>query len=113
MLALAGEATEHPFIKNIQFIVSKKAYYYFIPNGLSSLLLVWREYLMKKAMLVTGSMDGIGLETARMLVSQGHHVLLHGRNPVKLEEAEKTLSVLPDSISITTQVSSHRPIQMH
>ena len=30
-----------------------------------------------------------------MLVQAGHHVLLHGRNPAKLEEAEKTLSSLP------------------
>ena len=30
-----------------------------------------------------------------MLVTQGHHVLLHGRNPAKLEEVERTLSELP------------------
>jgi NAD(P)-dependent dehydrogenase (short-subunit alcohol dehydrogenase family) len=51
---------------------------------------------MHKTILLTGSTDGIGLETARTLVSQGHHVLLHGRNPAKLEEVEKTLSGLPD-----------------
>ena len=51
---------------------------------------------MQKTILVTGSTDGIGLETARMLVALGHNVLLHGRNPSKLEEAEKTLSGLPD-----------------
>ena len=47
---------------------------------------------MQKTILVTGSTDGIGLETAQMLLQQGHHVLLHGRNPAKLEETEKTLS---------------------
>ena len=47
---------------------------------------------MPKTILITGSTDGIGMETARMLVSLGHHVLLHGRNPAKLEEVEKTLS---------------------
>jgi len=47
---------------------------------------------MQKTLLVTGATDGIGLETARMLVTQGHHVLLHGRNPVKLEEVESALS---------------------
>ena len=51
---------------------------------------------MQKTILVTGSTDGIGLETARMLVLQGHHVLLHGRNPAKLEEVQKTLSGLTD-----------------
>lgn len=50
---------------------------------------------MQKIILITGSTDGIGLETARVLVSMGHHVLLHGRNPSKLEEAERTLSGLP------------------
>ncbi|NNG02557.1 MAG: SDR family NAD(P)-dependent oxidoreductase [Inquilinus sp.] len=49
---------------------------------------------MPKTILVTGSTDGIGLETAKMLVSQGHQVLLHGRNRAKLEDAEKALSVL-------------------
>ncbi len=50
---------------------------------------------MQKTILITGSTDGIGLETATMLVSAGHQVLLHGRNPAKLEEAEGTLSALP------------------
>ena len=47
---------------------------------------------MQKTILITGSTDGIGLETARMLVSQGHHVLLHGRNPEKLQATKTTLS---------------------
>ena len=51
---------------------------------------------MQKTILVTGSTDGIGLETARMLVSLGHNVLLHGRNQAKLEEVEKTLLALPE-----------------
>ena len=50
---------------------------------------------MAKTILITGSTDGIGLETAKMLVSQGHKVLLHGRNLTKLENAEKSLSALP------------------
>ena len=49
---------------------------------------------MQKTILITGSTDGIGLETAKMLVSQGHNVLLHGRNPAKLENAENALSSL-------------------
>ena len=31
-----------------------------------------------------------------MLVSLGHSILLHGRNPAKLKEVERTLSALPD-----------------
>ncbi|MES9868199.1 MAG: SDR family NAD(P)-dependent oxidoreductase [Sedimenticola sp.] len=50
---------------------------------------------MQKTVLITGSTDGIGLEAARLLVSQGHHVLLHGRNPDKLQDVESALSGLP------------------
>lgn len=50
---------------------------------------------MQKRILVTGSTDGIGLETAKMLLSKGHHVLLHGRNPTKLETVRQELSALP------------------
>lgn len=50
---------------------------------------------MSKTILITGSTDGIGLETAKMLVTQGHRVLLHGRDPAKLENVEKALAALP------------------
>ena len=49
---------------------------------------------MSKKILVTGATDGIGLETARMLVQEGHHVLLHGRNPDKLNNIQKELSAI-------------------
>jgi NAD(P)-dependent dehydrogenase (short-subunit alcohol dehydrogenase family) len=49
---------------------------------------------VQKTILVTGSTDGIGLATAKVLVSQGHHVLLHGRNRPKLQDAEKVLTAL-------------------
>lgn len=60
---------------------------------------------MQKTILITGSTDGIGLETAKMLVSLGHHVLLHGRNPSKLEEAEKMLSALPGGGRVESYVA--------
>jgi len=47
---------------------------------------------MQKTFLLTGATDGIGLETARMLVTEGHRVLLHGRNRQKLENVEQALS---------------------
>ena len=61
--------------------------------------------IMQKTILVTGATDGIGLETARMLVSLGHHVLLHGRNPAKLEKVERTLSALPDGGRVESYVA--------
>lgn len=51
---------------------------------------------MQKTILLTGSTDGIGFETAKMLVALGHRVLLHGRNERKLADVEKSLSALPD-----------------
>lgn len=44
---------------------------------------------MSKIILITGSTDGIGLETAKLLASQGHQLLLHGRSPAKLEKAQE------------------------
>ncbi|MEL7068787.1 MAG: SDR family NAD(P)-dependent oxidoreductase [Cyanobacteria bacterium J06581_3] len=46
---------------------------------------------MQKTILITGSTDGIGLETVKMLTSKGYVVLLHGRNPEKLEAVKKSL----------------------
>ncbi len=46
---------------------------------------------MQKTILITGSTDGIGFETAKLLASEGHNILLHGRNPEKLERVQKTL----------------------
>jgi len=39
----------------------------------------------KKIVLVTGSSDGIGKETAKALAKQGHTIILHGRNKEKLQ----------------------------
>lgn len=60
---------------------------------------------MGKVILITGSTDGIGLETARMLVSQGHTVLLHGRNPAKLAGVEKELSAVPGDGRVESYVA--------
>ena len=46
---------------------------------------------MSKTVLITGATDGIGLETARMLVAEGHHVLLHGRSKEKLDTAAEAV----------------------
>lgn len=41
--------------------------------------------------LVTGATDGIGLGFAQELCSRGFNVILHGRNPAKLERVTKQL----------------------
>ncbi|MGR5143823.1 SDR family NAD(P)-dependent oxidoreductase [Photobacterium sp. DNB23_23_1] len=60
---------------------------------------------MQKVILVTGSTDGIGFETAKMLLSQGHHVLLHGRNPAKLKDVENQLSQLQGNGKVESYVA--------
>lgn len=60
---------------------------------------------MAKTILLTGATDGIGLETAKLLVSAGHEVLLHGRNPKKLEAVEKVLSEHAESGGVRCYVA--------
>jgi NAD(P)-dependent dehydrogenase (short-subunit alcohol dehydrogenase family) len=59
----------------------------------------------QKTILITGSTDGIGLETARMLVSSGHNVLLHGRSTAKLENVERALSAIWDGGQVESYVA--------
>ena len=46
-----------------------------------------------KTILITGSTDGIGFQTAKRLVKEGHNVLIHGRNPQKVKDVKKILEV--------------------
>jgi NAD(P)-dependent dehydrogenase (short-subunit alcohol dehydrogenase family) len=55
---------------------------------------------MQKTILITGATDGIGLESAKLFVEQGHHVLIHGRNPEKLTAVEKQLTQLQSGHAI-------------
>lgn len=60
---------------------------------------------MQKTILITGSTDGIGLETARMLVKLGHTVLLHGRNEAKLEDVKSSISAINEGARVEGYVS--------
>lgn len=54
-----------------------------------------------KTILITGSTDGIGKEAAKLIASQGHLVLLHGRN------AEKLVSVKQEFKDMGCKVESY------
>jgi len=45
-----------------------------------------------KKVLITGSTDGIGFETARQLLAEGMHVLVHGRNQNKATRSAADLA---------------------
>ena len=47
---------------------------------------------MTKTILLTGATDGIGFETAKILASQGHTLLIHGRSEEKLASLKRVLS---------------------
>ena len=55
----------------------------------------------EKAALITGSTDGIGLTTAKHLAAKGIHVLIHGRDETRIQQAVKTV------VGFQKQKSSH------
>lgn len=66
---------------------------------------------MQKIILITGSTDGIGLETAKKLVTMGHHVLLHGRNPQKLEAVTSDFSKIGSVESYIADLSDMNDVK--
>ncbi len=44
-----------------------------------------------KTVLITGSTDGIGKQTAKTLAEQGAHVLVHGRNAANVQAVIKEI----------------------
>ena len=51
------------------------------------------------SIFITGSSDGIGRETARQLVRDGHRVLLHARNDAR---AGRALAAVPEAAGVAT-----------
>lgn len=62
-----------------------------------------------KTILLTGATDGIGLATAKSLVSKGHHLLIHGRSEEKLSH---TLQLLKD-LNSSAKVQSYQADLSH
>ena len=58
---------------------------------------------MVKTILITGATDGIGKHLSKKLASEGHQVILHGRNPQKLELSLQEVR----SVSLRGKVSSY------
>lgn len=57
-----------------------------------------------KTIVITGATDGIGLETAKMLAKEGHHIIVHGRSKSKLTALLETLEAdFPQSNIDTVQ----------
>ncbi|MEE1943188.1 SDR family NAD(P)-dependent oxidoreductase [Streptomyces sp. TRM 70361] len=52
-----------------------------------------------RSVFVTGSADGIGRETARVLAAAGHRVVLHARNAARAEQAR---AAVPDAAKVLT-----------
>jgi NAD(P)-dependent dehydrogenase (short-subunit alcohol dehydrogenase family) len=71
-----------------------------------------------KRTLITGGTSGIGLETAKLFVSEGARVIVTGVNPESIAKAQAELGsnvlVLPaDSASVTAQQELAQAVQEH
>lgn len=55
---------------------------------------------MSKTIVITGATDGIGLATAKMMVTMGHQLLIHGRNEEKVNRVIKSLKDLNSELDI-------------
>lgn len=66
---------------------------------------------MSKTILITGSTDGIGLATAKMLITMGHRLLLHGRNRTKLKRVKEELSTFEGGKEVETYLADLSSLQ--
>lgn len=55
--------------------------------------------------LITGSTDGIGLETARHLAGLGHRLVIHGRNPDKVASTAASIDAADPGSVVAAEVA--------
>jgi NAD(P)-dependent dehydrogenase (short-subunit alcohol dehydrogenase family) len=65
---------------------------------------------MQQTVLITGATDGLGLGVAEALAAQGLHLILHGRNPEKLESVASRLRSESPAATIDTEVSDFQSL---
>ena len=58
--------------------------------------------------LIKGSSDGLGLMAARLLIEQGHEVVLHGRNEGRSRDA---FAAAPGARGVVAETSLRSPAQ--
>lgn len=58
--------------------------------------------MVSKTILITGATQGIGKETAIALAKQGHHVIIHGRDRVKLQTVSDEIKTATGNNNVDT-----------
>ncbi|HEX5625665.1 MAG TPA: SDR family oxidoreductase [Saprospiraceae bacterium] len=67
--------------------------------------------IQKAKVLITGGSQGIGLETARMLVARGAQVAICGRDAGKLRDAAVTTGAIPIAADVSKEDEVIRMVQ--
>jgi len=67
--------------------------------------------LVKKKVLITGATDGIGRQTALDLAAMGAHVLIHGRDPVKLKSTKEEIEDARTGAKVETYLADFASIR--
>jgi NAD(P)-dependent dehydrogenase (short-subunit alcohol dehydrogenase family) len=61
--------------------------------------------MKEKIILITGATSGIGKAAALVLAAQGHHVIIHGRNAEKVQQAREELTAKTSNQKVDTLIA--------